>query len=178
MKSGYLLLALLLGCSANASAQEFLRPSPVGLATIRYKDSYVKITYGRPQKKNRDVFGSLVPWGEVWRTGANEATEITLTKDVFVNKMLLAAGTYSIFTIPQPDRWTVIINKDVGLWGAYNYNPKQDVLKFDVPTAPLADKTVEAFTINLVARNAFADLVMAWDKMQITVPLQFIEPRP
>src|SRR5690349_22400199 len=102
------------------------RPSPTAIVSSRYKDTYVKITYCQPRKRGREIFGKLVPFGEVWRTGANEATEITLTKDLFVKGTLLPAGTYSVFTIPGKEFWTIIFNKDLGLWGSYNYNIKSD----------------------------------------------------
>jgi hypothetical protein len=97
------------------------RVSPLALTSARFKDAYVKITYSQPQKRGREIFGKLVPYGEIWRTGANEATEITVTKNIQVNNQLLKAGTYSIFTIPGPDKWTIIFNADIGLWGAYNW---------------------------------------------------------
>ena len=109
------------------------RPSPLAIVAIRYKDAYIKITYSQPQKKGREIFGKLVPYDQVWRTGANEATELTTTKNIQINGTLLKAGTYSLFTIPQKDSWTIIINSEVGLWGAYNYNSKLDVMRFDVP---------------------------------------------
>jgi hypothetical protein len=164
----------------SLSAQEALptRPSPTAIVSARYKDTYVKITYCQPRKRGREVFGKLVPFGEVWRTGANEATEITLTRDIFVNGTLLLSGTYSLFTIPGKDKWTIIVNKDLGLWGSYNYNIKQDVLRFDVPAMQLTNEIVEAFTIQLDQRNNVADLLLLWDKTKISIPIQFIEPKP
>ena len=91
------------------------RSSPLAIVSARYKDAYIKITYSRPHKKGREIFGGIVPFGEVWRTGANEATEITTTKDILVNAVLLKAGTYSLFTIPDKIKWTIIINREVGL---------------------------------------------------------------
>lgn len=154
------------------------RPSPTAITAARYKDTYVKITYCQPQKRGREVFGKLVPFGEVWRTGANEATEITLTRDLFINGTLLPAGTYSLFTIPALDKWIVIINKDLGLWGAYNYNIKQDVLRFSVPVVQLGPEVFESFTIQFDQRNSVADLLLLWDKTKISIPIQFIEPKP
>ena len=164
----------------SLSAQEALptRPSPTAIVSARYKDTYVKITYCQPRKRGREVFGKLVPYGEVWRTGANEATEITLTRDLFVNGTLLLAGTYSLFTIPGNDKWTIIINKDLGMWGSYNYNIKQDVLRFEVPVMQLSNEVVEAFTIQIDQRNNVADLLLLWDKTKISIPIQFIEPKP
>lgn len=156
-------------------AQELLklRPSPLAIASIRYKDNYLKITYSQPQKKNREIFGQLVPYGQVWRTGANEATELTTTKDIVMNGVLLRAGTYSLFTIPEKDRWTIIINTDVGLWGAYNYNAQKDILRFEVPVQS-ADSVYDPFTIILDQRNEVADLLLLWDKTKVSIPIQFI----
>jgi hypothetical protein len=150
-----------------------LRPSPLAIASIRYKDNYVKVTYSQTQMKNRKIFGHLVPYGKVWRTGANEATEITTIKDIEINGFLLKAGTYSLFTIPEKDKWTIIINADVGLWGAYNYNPAKDVKRFEVPVQE-TDTVYEAFTITLDHRNELADLLMMWDKTKVAVQLKFI----
>lgn len=156
-------------------AQELLklRPSPLAITSIRYKDNYIKITYSQPQKKNREIFGDLVPYGQVWRTGANEATEITTTKDIQLQNYTLRAGTYSLFTIPEKEKWTIIINSDVGLWGAYNYNPQKDVLRFEVPVQS-AEKIYEPFTIVFDHRNEVADLLLMWDKTKVSVPFRFI----
>ncbi len=155
-----------------------LRPSPTALTYARYKDSYAKVTYCQPRKRGREIFGKLVPYGEVWRTGANEATEITLTRDVFVNDTLLAAGTYSIFTIPGVTSWTIIFNKDLGLWGSYNYNPKMDFMRLRIPVQDTGSETYESFTIQFDQRNSVADLLLLWDKTKISIPFQFIEPKP
>ncbi|HEU5291736.1 MAG TPA: DUF2911 domain-containing protein [Cyclobacteriaceae bacterium] len=177
-KSWLVTLLLFPVCSLFSQDAPPTRPSPTAITSARYKDTYVKITYCQPRKRGREVFGKLVPFGEVWRTGANEATEITLTRDLFVNGTLLPAGTYSLFTIPAHDKWTIIINKDLGLWGAYNYNIKQDVLRFDVPVMQLTNEVVEAFTIQFDQRNSVADLLLVWDKTKISIPIQFIEPKP
>ena len=156
-------------------AQEILklRPSPLAITSVRYKDHYVKITYSQPQRKGREIFGGLVPFGKVWRTGANEATEITTIRDIQMDSILLRAGTYSVFTIPEKDRWTIIINSDVGLWGAYNYNPAKDLWRFDVPVQS-TDKMYEPFTIIFEHRNEVADLLMMWDNTRISIPIKFI----
>lgn len=162
-----------------ASAQESVkpRPSPLTIVTAQYKDTYLKITYSQPHKKGRQVFGSLVPYNKVWRTGANEATEITITRDILINKFTLKAGTYSVFTIPEKDKWTIIINQDLGLWGSYNYNAKRDVTRFDVPVQNLANIVYEAFTIEMEQKNNVADLVLMWDKVKVVIPIQFNEPK-
>ncbi|MFZ6010956.1 MAG: DUF2911 domain-containing protein [Bacteroidota bacterium] len=161
-------------CAAVLAQEVFKpRPSPLALTTMRYKDAYVKIIYSQPQKRNREVFGTLVPFGQVWRTGANEATEITLTKDLLINNVLVKAGTYSLFTIPEKDKWTIIINSDIGLWGSYNYNPAMDVLRFDVPVQPL-NTVYEPFTMIFEQKNEMAELLMMWDKTKVAIPIKFV----
>lgn len=157
---------------------EGARPSPLAMTTVRYKDAYVKITYSCPAKKGRAIFGELVPFNQVWRTGANEATEWTSTRDMEINGQLLPAGTYSLFTIPQPNQWTVIFNSDVGQWGSYNYNAKLDVLRLEVPVQMLRDESFERFTIEAKPRNDQADIRLAWDQVSILLQLQFKEPKP
>jgi hypothetical protein len=175
-RSVALLYIFLLALQAhNTFSQESYksRPSPLALTSARFKDAYMKVIYSQPRKNGRETFGKLVPYGEVWRTGANEATEITLTKDVLVNNQILKAGTYSIFTIPSQDKWTIIINSDVGLWGAYNYVPKLDVIRFDVPVQAVNDIS-EAFTMTFDTKNEMADLLITWDKIKVIIPFKFI----
>lgn len=175
MISRSIILTLLLVASFFAEAQELLklRPSPLAIAAIRYQDHYLKITYSQPQKKNREIFGKLVPFGKVWRTGANEATEITTIKDILVNDTILKAGTYSLLTVPEKDKWTIIINSDVGMWGAYNYNPKKDLWRFDV-NVQTTDKIYEPFTIFFDQRNEVAELLMMWDNVKVSIPIKFL----
>jgi len=153
------------------------RPSPMAIASARYKDTYLKITYSQPHKRERMIFGSLVPYGQVWRTGANEATEITITKDILINNLLLKAGTYSLFSIPERDSWTIIINSDLGLWGSYNYNSKMDVLRFTVPSQIMQGAVYEPFTILIDQKNDKAEIILAWDTVQVRIPVQFNEPK-
>lgn len=150
------------------------KPSPLSLIRMKYKDAYVKITYSQPHKRGREIFGKLIPYGTVWRTGANEATEITTTKDILVQDKVLKAGTYSIFTIPEKDKWTVIINSDVGLWGSYNYNQKLDVMRVEAPVERLKNIVYEPFTIQFDQKNELAELVMLWDDSKVVVPIKFI----
>jgi hypothetical protein len=171
-------IALLLYLSLAAPtlmAQQVLerRPSPLAIASARYKDNYIKVTYSQPQKKGREIFGDLVPFGQVWRTGANEATEITTTTDIEFGGTILKAGTYSLFSIPEKDHWTIIVNTDVGLWGAYNYNANKDLYRFDVPVTSL-ELTFEPFTISIESKNEVASLLMMWDKTKVSIPIRFI----
>jgi len=170
---------LILSAISHLWAQEqiVIRPSPLAIVSAKYKDTYVKITYSQPQKKGREIFGALVPYGQVWRTGANEATEITITKDIFISGKLVPVGTYSLFTIPDKEKWTIILNKETGLWGSYNYNVKMDVMRFDVPVQTIQDVVYEAFTILADQKNNKAELVLLWDKTKVAFPIDFIEPK-
>ena len=170
----YFLIYLIAHCSMAVFAQEAMktRPSPLAIASTRNKTTYIKITYSQPHKNGRAIFGALVPFGQVWRTGANEATEITTTKDITLNGIMLKAGTYSIFTIPGKDKWTIIINADVGLWGSYNYNAKQDVIRFDVPVQT-AEDVYEPLTLQFDAATDVANLLILWDKTKVSIPIKF-----
>lgn len=161
---------------AQVAAQP--RPSPLAVTTARYKDTYLKVVYSQPHKRGREIFGKTVPFGQVWRTGANEATELTVTRDITINGQPLKAGTYSVYTIPYPETWTIIINADVGMWGSYNYNAKQDVVRFDVPVQKLTGAVYEAFTIMIEQRTDTAFILLLWDTTKVSFPVQFSEPRP
>ena len=176
MKTPFFLTSLLILSllTIDVCGQEIKsRPSPLAITAVRYKDAYLKIVYSQPQKRGREIFGKLIPYNEVWRTGANEATELLTTRNIQINGTLLKAGVYSVFTIPQKDKWTIVINSEVGLWGAYNYNQKLDVMRFDVPVMT-SDVVYEAFTIELNHRNDVADLLLYWDKTKISIPIKFI----
>ena len=161
----------------TAHAQEALkpRPSPLEVVTFKYEDTYIKVTYSRPHKRGREIFGKdgLVPYDSVWRTGANEATEITVTKDIEIAGNKLEAGTYSLFTIPKKDKWTIILNSELGQWGAYKYNKEYDVMRFDVPVQS-TDVVYEPFTIEFEQGKKDVSMVMIWDKTKVTIPIDFM----
>ncbi|MCX2742351.1 DUF2911 domain-containing protein [Mangrovivirga sp. M17] len=167
-------LIFLFSSTLNVFAQEAVTPrlSPLEVKTVKNEDSYVKVTYSRPHKRDRVIFGDLVPYGKVWRLGANEATEITITEDIKIAGRDLEAGTYSLFAIPQEDKWNIIVNKELGLWGAYNYNKENDVMRFDVPTAETKE-TWEAFTIDFEQRQDKTYMTMTWDKTKVSIPIDF-----
>ncbi len=110
-----------------------IRISPNAIVTQTIGTTEVTVTYGRPAVRDRDIFGGLVPFDEIWRTGANEATTITFSDEVKIEGEPLEAGTYSLFTIPQEEGdWTLIFNHVADQWGAYNYNPAEDALRIAV----------------------------------------------
>lgn len=171
----FVILFAVVTCAA-AYSQEALKPrlSPLEMVTMKYGDTYIKITYGRPHKRDREIFGELVPYGQVWRTGANEATEITLTGRIKIAGRELAPGAYTIFTIPQKDKWTIILNSEVGQWGAYNYNQNYDVMRFDVPVKTL-DVVYEPFTIEFEQHEEITNILMMWDRTKVEIPIEFVE---
>lgn len=131
-----------------------------------------RIIYSRPQKNGRVVFGELVEYGQVWRLGANEATEIELFKDARIGNSRLRKGRYTMYCIPYPTKWTIIFNKETDTWGAFQYDPKKDVLRVDVKTEKLADPT-EAFTMIFEKNNGGADLIMTWDDVMTRLPFSW-----
>ena len=127
----------------------------------------MKVTYGRPYKKGREIFGGLEKYGKVWRTGADEATEIIFYKDGNFGGQPVKAGTYTLYTIPNENQWTIILNKQTGQSGQV-YDKSQDLLRFQVPVRKL-DQLVEQLTIRFEEKN----MIIEWDRTQVAIPLEF-----
>ncbi len=140
------LFILALGLSF-ANAQELPAPSPSATLSQRVGLTDFTIEYSRPGVKDREIFGALVPYGEVWRTGANKATSIEFNTEVTFGETKVAPGKYSIFTEPNAGKWMFMLNKETELWGAADYNPKMNVLSMSVPAGKV--KMVETFTIDI-----------------------------
>jgi hypothetical protein len=133
----------------------------------------MKVIYSRPAKKDREIFGKLVPFDKVWRTGANESTEIKLYQDVMFGDKKLAAGTYSLFTIPGANEWTIIFNSDIDHWGAYSYNEANDVLRVTGKSST-GKKMVESFAIQFDSTGKNGGVMMiAWDTTGVEVPFTY-----
>jgi len=190
MKSPLLLLAVALVIMTEAQAQKMdpLDKSPMDMAY--YPDNFahdrkfapkligdmpaiVRVTYSRPAKNGRDIFGKLIKYNEVWRTGANESPEIKFYRDVTIQGKTVKAGTYSLFTIPAANEWTIIINSDLDFWGAYSYNQANDVVRVTVPMKQAKD-AVENFSIKFRKETDRGTvMMMAWDTTLIEVPITF-----
>jgi hypothetical protein len=159
-----LLIALAALAAAPVLAQrgdDAKRPSKNGRTTGTVAGVNVVLEYGRPLVNGRAVWGSLVPWGEVWRTGANEATTIAFDKDVLIEGQKLAAGTYALFTIPTEKSWTVIFNKTAQQWGAFKYDAAQDALR--VTVTPAVGEMVEAMDFVVEGDQ----VVLRWEKLRV-----------
>ena len=147
------------------------------LARVRWQlrttiaGTYIKIVYGAPLKRGRIVFGALEPFGQVWRMGANETTELTITGPIDFGGVALSAGTYSLYAVPEPDKWTIIVNTGLGQWGAYDYDESLDLARFARP-ANSTSKTYEALTVWFdEASGSSTNLRFAWDQTQVLVPI-------
>lgn len=178
MKNIFKLVALALVLTAvsfgNVMAQGAVKPkaSPMAMAKTFVGETYVQIVYSQPHKNNRQVFGELVKYGQVWRLGANEATEITVTGDVTLAGKVLKRGTYSMFAVPQADKWTLIFNSGLGMWGNYSYSDGKDVMRVDVPVSK-PEVTWEAFTIQFKKDEASGEIRMnmMWEDAMVSVPV-------
>ncbi len=151
------------------------RKSPIAIAAINHDSTYIKIVYGQPYKRDRKIFGSLVPYGDIWRTGANEATELTTTGDLLVNGERLNAGTYALFTIPGREEWTIILNDSLGQWGAFTYDSTHDILRTTVPSVSI-DQPTEAFTIKFgEVKNNSTTISLSWDTTKAVIPITILD---
>ena len=131
-----------------------------------------RVVYSRPQKNGRDVFGGLVEYGQVWRLGANEASEIEFYKDVTIGKTKIKKGRYTIYAIPKQDSWTIIINKDTDTWGSFKYDTKKDIARLDIKIEH-STEIVETFSMYFEKRAGGANLIVQWDDVKATIPIGF-----
>jgi len=166
-------LVCILAVCALASAQQdkSKRPSPPAQAQCKFSDSkMITIEYSSPRMKGRKIFGGLVPYGEVWRTGANEATTFITNADLTVGGKDVPAGKYTIFTVPEQDKWTLILNKHTGEWGIpYNYQ-SEELARIPMQVSKTASP-VENFTINFQQGGGECTLQMSWENTQASVKL-------
>ncbi|HLV39145.1 DUF2911 domain-containing protein [Xanthomarina sp.] len=177
MKKSTLLSALTFICvlffSTSMFAQSFsdLDKSSMDAASFpsdyKISDKQVKVIYSRPLLKGRDV-KTLAPNGKVWRTGANEAVEITFYQDKMFGDKQVKAGTYSLFTIPGEKEWTFILSSDINVWGAYSYNEANDVVRVTGQVSE-GKKSLEAFSM---AFDDEGNMYLGWDTLRVTVPVK------
>ena len=178
-----LTLCTLLGFSIALQAQNFRKAdkSPMDMAYFpdhfahdrkAGENAIVRVTYSRPVKNDREVFGKLVPYGSVWRTGANESSEIKFYQDIVLAGKTVKAGSYSLFTIPNEKEWTIILNSDLDYWGAYSYKDANDVLRVTVPVTTL-NEVIENFSIQFDSKGTNEGVMkLAWDTTLVSVPFK------
>lgn len=131
-----------------------------------------RVIYSRPQRNGRTIFGELEKYDSVYRAGANEATEIEFFKDVTIGGKKITKGRYTLYVIPAADQWTIIINKETDIWGAFGYKKSKDVVRTMVPVQKLTTP-VEALTMVFQKAATGANLFIAWDTVQVALPIMF-----
>lgn len=167
-----IVLVVVLLSTISVSAQQLKVPAPSPTQTIKqaFALSEITIEYSRPGVKGRTIFGDLVPYGKIWRTGANSSTKVTFGEDVTVEGKPVKAGTYAFYTIPGKDMWTIMLYKDLTLGGDVNeYKAENEIMRAEVKAAT-SSNSVETFTINVtdIASNTCA-IQLSWDKVVVSV---------
>jgi hypothetical protein len=146
--------------------------SPRAMEEIAVGTGQVQVEYSRPFAKDRKIFGGLVPWGTVWRTGANAATTLKTNVDLTLGDVVVPKGTYTLYTLPGEKSWKLIVNRQTGQWGT-EYDPKMDLARIAMKVETRADH-LEAFTISLLPEDAFrGSLRISWEKLTLSVPYAY-----
>ncbi len=169
-----LLLFFFLTTETNAQGFVAVDDSPHDISYYRQSKitpPLVKVIYGRPQKDDSAVFGNIVPFDKLWRTGANEATEVKFYKDVQFGNTKIKAGTYVLVTIPGKNKWEVILNSQTDVWGSFQYNPTFNVAKITVPVKKAEE--LESFSISFCDDEEQLQMTLGWDDTRINIPLEF-----
>jgi hypothetical protein len=171
-------LAVLASAAVSAQQQPLTIPRPSPNASLSQTVGITEVTlhYSRPGVKGRAIWGGLVPYNEVWRTGANENTTISFSTPVKVEGHELPAGLYGLQTIPTPGEWTVIFSKDAQLWGAFDYKQEHDALRVQVKTAPAEPQERMGFEITDLTDTS-AKVVLRWEKLQVPFKIEVDTPR-
>lgn len=144
--------------------------SPAATIETKAGNLEVSVDYCQPQRKDRKIFGELVPYGKVWRTGANAATIITLNRDATFAGESVKAGKYTLWTIPNENEWTIILNKETGQWGT-NYDEGKDLFRTSVPAEKTSEMT-EQFTMKFAPTDGGTDLILAWENTKVVIPVR------
>jgi len=189
MKRFSIFILMMISASIIVSAQSrfpLLDKSPMDMSyypfnypILRIQDKateplVARVIYSRPQRNGRNVFGELLEYNKVWRLGANEATEIEFFKDVLINNKMIPKGKYTMYAIPTEEKWTMIINKETDIWGAFKYDSGKDIVRADLPVQKQAEP-LEAFVMFFEkAGNGFL-LTAAWDNALVSLPITIYE---
>jgi len=193
MKSLLLLISIVFCLNTPILAQDKIPPvdqSPLDISY--YPENYpaaktqkktiepliARVIYSRPSMNGRKIFGALIDYGKIWRLGANEATEIEFFKDVLINKIKVKKGRYSLYALPNANKWLIILNKEIDSWGAFLYDSTKDVVRIEV-VPELSAQTVESFTMFFEKTTSpFFNLNMYWENTKVVLPISISKSSP
>jgi Protein of unknown function (DUF2911) len=153
---------------------------PVNYPILKIQDKateplLARVVYSRPQRNGRDVFGELLEYNKVWRLGANEATEIEFYQDVTIGNKTVTKGRYTLYAIPNLEKWSIIINRDTDIWGAFKYDSEKDVVRVDVPVQKISEP-LEAFSLVFEKANTTGfQLTASWENVAVSLPIAVYE---
>lgn len=188
MKKVLILAVLFSGIATVTYSQSVLPPVdkspmdmsyyPNGYPVLKIQDKLTdplvaRVIFSRPQKNGRVIFGELLEYGKIWRMGANEATEIEFFQPVRIGKTKVKKGRYTLYCIPYPDKWTVIINGETDTWGAFKYDEAKDIARIDVPVQKQPE-SLEFFAMGFEKSPTGANLVIGWDEVKVSVPITIL----
>ncbi len=174
MKQLSLICLFVVSSIFSSFAQDLKLPalSPVSTVKTEFSISDIEVKYSRPSMRGRKIFGGLVPYGEMWRVGANAATKVTFGEDVFINNHQLSAGSYALYAMPNAGEWEIIFNNGINNWGTGGYSKDEDVYRFKVK-AINNPNTVETFTINVTdITNTTCNIELAWENTKVQIPVK------
>ena len=161
-------------CGLWSFGQNFSYPmaSPRQVITQQFSVSQITVDYGRPSVRGRKIFGELVPYGKIWRLGANQATSITFYQPVKFGGVPVKKGDYAIFVTPEAHQWTVVLNYDSNAWGAYSYDPNENAIEFTVPVTQTKElqESLE-FSFEAIS-NDKVNLVIRWEYLKVEIPIE------
>ena len=161
-------------CGLWSFGQNFSYPmaSPRQVITQQFSVSQITVDYGRPSVRGRKIFGELVPYGKIWRLGANQATSITFYQPVKFGGLPVKKGDYAIFVTPEAHQWTVVLNYDSNAWGAYSYDPNENAIEFTVPVTQTKElqESLE-FSFEAIS-NEKVNLVIRWEYLKVEIPIE------
>ncbi|CAN5594180.1 hypothetical protein BH11BAC5_BH11BAC5_24830 [soil metagenome] len=150
---------------------------PSGYPVLKIQDKAtepvaVRVIYSRPQKNGRVIFGDLIPFGQVWRLGANEATEIEFYRPARIGGAKIKKGRYTLYCIPNQDKWTIILNKETDTWGSFKYDSTKDVARIDLPIQKQTE-VLESFSMTFDKSTSGVTLAIGWDDSRVDLPIVF-----
>lgn len=161
-------------CGLWSFGQNFSYPmaSPRQVITQQFSVSQITVDYGRPSVRGRKIFGELVPYGKIWRLGANQATSITFYQPVKFGGLPVKKGDYAIFVTPEAHQWTVVLNYDSNAWGAYSYDPNENAIEFTIPVTQTKElqESLE-FSFEAIS-NDKVNLVIRWEYLKVEIPIE------